>query len=358
MASLLREIILPKLRSINKRAPAKRLARRPAAGKSARPWRARRLDCWILSDGKAGHENQSRGLAEALGCEAKVLRLAAKAPWRWLAPRLWLDPLRAVAFSEAAPRPPWPALIVACGRLTAPVAGALRTASAGASFVVQIQDAKLPPARFDLVVAPEHDRLRGPNVLTCRGALTRVTAARLAEAAGHFASHYSALPRPRVAVLIGGSSRTHRMTEAGARALGEQLAVLAKREGAGLMATLSRRTPPAAAASLKAALAGSGAMIWDGRGENPYFGLLALADHIVVTGDSVSMASEAAGTGKPLYIAPLEGGSAKFTRFHESLRQAGIARPFDGLLKTWSYPPLTESARVASEIRKILDNRV
>ncbi|MEM7223644.1 MAG: mitochondrial fission ELM1 family protein [Pseudomonadota bacterium] len=314
-------------------------------------------DCWILSDGKAGHENQSLGLAEALGCQVRILRLEVKAPWRWLPPRLWPDALGAVHFLEARPTPPWPALIIACGRTTAPVGAALRKASAGASFVVQIQDAKLPPARFDLVVVPEHDRLRGPNVLTSRGALTRVTPERLAAAAAQFAPSYETLPRPRVAALIGGTSRTHRMTEENARALGGRLAGLTNEEGAGLMVTLSRRTPSAAAGALRVALQGSGAMIWDGSGENPYFGLLALADHIVVTGDSVSMACEAAGTGKPLYVAGIDGGSPKFTRFHDSLRQAGIARPFAGQLEIWTYAPLAESARLAGEIRHRLVNR-
>ncbi len=315
-------------------------------------------NCWILSDGKAGHENQSLGLAEALGRRPRVLRLSAKAPWRWLPPALWRDPLTAVRFQDARPAPPWPELIIACGRAPAPVAAALRQASGGASFVVQIQDAKLPPEDFDLVVVPEHDRLRGAKVLTSRGALTRVTPERLAAAAGHFEPTFGALPRPRVAVLVGGSSRAHRLTEARARALGEQLATLARRDGAGLMVTLSRRTPAAAAKALEAALAGSGAALWDGAGENPYFGFLALADHIVVTGDSVSMACEAAGTGKPLHIAALDGGSPKFSRFHESLRQAGIARPFTGRLEAWDYPPLAESARIAGEIRRRLATRL
>ena len=127
--------------------------------------------------------------------------------------------------------------------------------------------------------------------------------------------------------------------------------------GAGLLVTLCRRSPPAAAALLAQELSGSGAVLWDGRGENPYLGFLALADALVVTGDSVSMVSEAASTGKPVLIAALEGGSDKFTRFHESLRRAGITRPFAGRLEEWRYPPLAESARIAAEIRERLANR-
>ena len=94
--------------------------------------------------------------------------------------------------------------------------------------------------------------------------------------------------------------------------------------------------------------------LWDGTGENPYMGYLALADAIVVTEDSVNMASEAAGTGKPVYIARLTGGSRKFTRFHEGLREAGITRPFTGAFETWRYTPPDDMARAAARVRALL----
>src|SRR3546814_939157 len=87
------------------------------------------------------------------------------------------------------------------------------------------------------------------------------------------------------------------------------------------------------------------AEIWDGDGENPYFGILALADHVVVTGDSVNMVSEAASTGKPEHVVHLQGSFAKVTRFHEALVAAGIPRPFTGTLEAWSYAPLDETSR-------------
>ncbi|MBT5646243.1 MAG: hypothetical protein HOJ41_00140, partial [Rhodospirillaceae bacterium] len=89
---------------------------------------------------------------------------------------------------------------------------------------------------------------------------------------------------------------------------------------------------------------------WDGSGDNPYFGLLGLADAIVVTADSVSMVSEACATGKPVHVIELDGGSAKFARFHEALRRAGITRPFNGTLESWTYDAPDDTARVAAEI--------
>ena len=73
------------------------------------------------------------------------------------------------------------------------------------------------------------------------------------------------------------------------------------------------------------------AWIWDGIGENPYLGMLALAEYIVVTEDSASMVSEAASTGKPVYVAAMDGGNASFDAFHGLLRTEGVTRPFDGI---------------------------
>ncbi len=311
--------------------------------------------CWVLSDGKPGGEAQSIGLAEALGLVPDVRRIEVRAPWRLLPPAIWPRSLSTLAPGGARLAPPWPGILVACGRLTAAPALAVRRASDGACFAIQIQDARIAPRHFDLVVVPQHDRLRGPNVLTSRGALNRVTPQRLAAAAARLAPRLGHLPRPRVAVLIGGPGQAHRMPPRAVRDLAGQLANLARDQGAGLMVTASRRTGEENQAILRAALAELPSVFWDGRGDNPYFGYLGLADAVVVTEDSITMVSEAATTGKPVHVVGLEGGTAKFRRFHADLRQAGITRPFTGRLDQWRYPPLAETARIAAEVRRRLD---
>src|SRR3546814_15097915 len=108
--------------------------------------------------------------------------------------------------------------------------------------------------------------------------------------------------------------------------LAGQLATLA-RDGWGLMITPSRRTGRRNEEILRRALAGLPAEIWDGDGENPYFGILALADHVVVTGDSVNMVSEAASTGQPVHVVHLQGSSAKLPRLPAALVPPGRAPP-------------------------------
>ncbi|MEE8084271.1 MAG: mitochondrial fission ELM1 family protein, partial [Alphaproteobacteria bacterium] len=229
---------------------------------------------------------------------------------------------------------------------------AIGRASAKRCFTVQLLDPRTPLERFDLIVAPRHDGLSGANVIDSLGALHRVTPARLAAAAGQFAATVERLPHPRVAVLIGGATKHHRMTPKVAADLGDALNGLVRDQGASLMVTTSRRTGEANGRVLRERLEEGATLFWDGTGENPYFGYLGLADAILVTSDSVAMASEACATGKPVHVYDLPGGSAKFDRFHESLRQAGYARRFQGRIESWRYTPPDETARIATEIRR------
>jgi len=312
---------------------------------------------WALHDGKIGMANQVCGLAEAVGYGFVEKPVAIKAPWRHLSPSLWINPLAAVAPESAALEPPWPDLLIACGRLVTAPALAVKRASRGRTFWVQVQDPRFARRDVDLMVVPQHDPARGENVLLTLGAVHRVRPERLAEGRERLAPLFADLPRPLVGVLIGGSNRAYRLTEARLAALGDQLAALAE-QGFGIAVTASRRTPEAGLASLRMRLARVPHYLWSGSGENPYFGLLAQSDAFLVTADSVNMVSEAAATGRPVHVIELAGGSAKFRRFHDALRTAGIVRPFTGAIEQWTYPPLDDTARAAAEIRRRLASRL
>ena len=309
------------------------------------------LACWVITDGRVGIEVQAAGLARGLGLAPVVKRLKADRPWRWLPPRFWRDPLGHLAPDSDPLAPPWPDVLVGCGRLATAPGAAIRRAAAGRCFTIQIQDPKLPLGRFDALVIPRHDGVAGPNVIATLGSMHGLSETALAEAGARFAARFEALPRPWIGVLLGGNSRTHRLTAGNARGLAARLADWSREQGAGLIVTPSRRTSEATLALLREALAGCPAVIWDRSGENPYQGMLALADAFVVTADSVNMACEAAFTGKPIYIAPVRGGTPKFARFHRALRDAGISRPLGAAFETWHYPPLRETERVAAELR-------
>ncbi|AWK87571.1 mitochondrial fission ELM1 family protein [Azospirillum thermophilum] len=315
------------------------------------------LTCWVVSDGKPGMENQCLGLAESLGLTPVVKRVRLRSPWRELSPYLRIGNRFAAGPQGDPIEPPWPDLLIATGRQSIAPSLTARKRSGGRTFTVQIQDPQISPRHFDLVVVPRHDKLRGANVMTTRGALHRVTPEILRDAAARHAPRLAHLPSPRIAVLIGGNNGVYRLTPTIMGDVAERLAALTRSHGAGLMVTPSRRTGADNEAILRARLAGLPAEVWDGTGENPYFAYLGLADAVVVTCDSVSMTSEACSTGKPVYVIELDGGSPKFRAFHDGLYRDGITRPFDGSLDHWSYPVLDDTRQVADEVRRRLEAR-
>jgi uncharacterized protein len=313
---------------------------------------------WVLHDGKPGMASQALGLAEATDFPFIEKRLTIRRPWDRLAPLLWIAPLHA-AVTEAGRKlaPPWPDLVIGCGRNAVRPALAIRRASFGRTLAVHVQDPHFGRGQFDLLVVPEHDRLRGPRVIATRGAIHRVTAERLAAERRRFAA-LKDLPRPVLGVLIGGTNRAYRFDLACLAGIADTIAAAVQRSGGSILVTPSRRTGAAGVALLRERLAGMPGAVWDGTGENPYFAYLAIADALLVTADSVSMVSEAAATGKPVHILELPGGDAKFARFHDALRQAGITRPFAGVVEHWTYAPLDDTARAGAALRDLVRARL
>lgn len=316
------------------------------------------ISCWIITEGLAGTENQCLGVAEALGVVPVVKRIALRQPWLSLSPYFGSETEWTFSPLGDALRAPWPDLVIAAGRKSIAAARYVKRMSHNRSFTVFLQSPRISPSQFDLVAVPAHDRLRGPNVIVTLATPNRVTQARLDEARDYFADPFEDLPSPRVAVLIGGNSHAYRMNAETTRKITAQLYTLATEKNAALMVTTSRRTGEENISIIDEGLNDTTAWVWDHDTENPYFGLLAWADIIMVTADSASMLSEAATTGKPVYMIPLEGGSPRFTKFHQSLIERGAVRVFDSTLDTWTYPPLNDAANVAEEIKKRLKSGV
>ncbi len=316
------------------------------------------MDAWLLTDGRAGNVNQCLGLAEALGFAPVPKVIEVGLPWSRLPAAWWPRPLAAQRGADRLD-PPWPRVVLATGRTAFAPAAEIRRLSAGATVAIAIQNPRMDPTRFDLVVAPAHDRVAGANVIATVGAPHRVTRARLDEAASRFRALIDPLPRPRAAVLIGGAGTRYRFHRRSVAVLAAQLAALCDRQGVGLMVTTSRRTPPAVAAMLRRALAGKAAVLWTGDGDNPYFAFLAAADYVLVTPDSVSMPSEAASTGRPIYVLDMPGGGGRNALFLARLAELGVSRRFAGRLDPpWSYPPLDVTADAAAAIRARLGARI
>jgi mitochondrial fission protein ELM1 len=315
------------------------------------------VTCWVVTDGKIGMENQCVGLAEALGLAPVVKRIQLRSPWRELSPFLRHGLVHAFSRKGDKIVAPFPDLLIATGRASIPASLYVKRASRAAgkpTFTVQLQNPVIDPSRFDLVVVPRHDGLTGPNVMTTRGALHRVTPALLEREAAQLLPRIVHLPRPYICVLIGGSNAVYQLTPREMAPITEQLRAVAKASGGSLIVTPSRRTGADNLAVLQAALKDTPCFIWDGAGPNPYFGMLGVADTILVTGDSVNMVTEACRTGKPVYVIDLAGGSDKFRRFHQAMRDDGYTRQFAGDLTTWRYPPLDDMDAVTARVRMMM----
>jgi len=308
------------------------------------------MQCWIITEGMAGTENQCLGVAEKLGLTPKIKRVQLREPWKTLSPYLGFE--QNWTF-ESELSPPWPDILLTSGRKSIAASRYVKKMSGGKTFTVQIQDPRVDPGQFDLVAVPAHDPTRGSNVIVTDASPNRLTQDKLDEGRERFKELFQPLPEPRIAVLIGGNSKAYTLTP---NVMGQIVHSLQSIQGS-LIITASRRTGSENIDILQKGIQGLNAYLWNGHGENPYFGMLAWADYIMVTADSTSMISEAASTGKPVYILPLEGGNKRFEKFHNHLIDKGVARILDGMLEKWTYTPLQDADMIADEIKKRL-NRV
>lgn len=312
------------------------------------------LSIWAVGDGRAGIDNQVLGLAEAIARLLPAEIVQKRIGWKGYLDPLpaWLNPAPAWGASSGSSRfePPWPDLWIAAGRASLPLSIRMRRRSNGATFVVQLQDPRLPAGYFDLIAPPRHDQRTGARVFPITGAPHRATPERLAEGRARFAARIDPLPHPRIAVLVGGRSKAFDISAERAQVLGEQLERMAHVSGGSILATFSRRTPLPAREIIAGRLSHLPGWIWDGAGENPYFAFLGAADAFVVTEDSINMVAEAASTGKPIYIAAVDGRQRRKRLFHAELSQRGVIRAFTGEYQTWSYEPLRETDRLAEAV--------
>jgi mitochondrial fission protein ELM1 len=267
---------------------------------------------WVLTDHKPGHTTQSEGLARELGWPYERIDLEfnflQELPNAWTrGTRRTLTPVSAQRLTD-----PWPDLVIATGRRTAPIASWIRKQSRGRTRTLQMgRIGAFERDVFDLAITPAYACLYpDPRRIDTAAPVTRVSPAALERAAARWGPEFASAPAPRLALLVGGKDPEHEFRARQARRMGEAVAELATREGGSVLATTSRRTSRRVADALEKSLGEACAHFhrWEPNGsarENPYMGYLALADALVVTGESASMLAEACATGKPVYIYPL-----------------------------------------------------
>ena len=309
------------------------------------------LTCFVISDGRRGIENQALGLAEAASrvrpLEIIKHKIENGAAFKAASPTLQFamkSKPKDYGFTGFPPQ-----LAIGCGRQAIAPLLALKKHHPNI-FTIYVQDPRMDTDRFDLIIAPEHDNLTGRNVETMIGSPNCLTETELIGQMLSFSDGLAALPMPRAAMLIGGSSKTHKLgkTEHAAHI---QIAQDLIKKGYSLLITTSRRTADWAIEDYKL-LNSDYDNVWTyfGEGPNPYFAFLGGADIILVTEDSTNMLTEAASTGKPVFTLPMQGKAGKFQILYDSLAKHCNIHPFKGDTDAKGYEPLEETQRIAAQL--------
>ncbi len=371
---------------------------RCAQGSAAAPSRGRARGAqprvWVLADYMVGHTHQCVGLAEALGWPFEVKALEFNGLNRLNNQLLGATRLTLTRASAAKLEPPWPDLVICAGRRLTPPARFVARQSGGRTRLVQLGRKGGNRAEpFDLVVSCAHFGLPPhPRRLEVLTPVNRVTDELLARAAAGWSELCPDPMRAPIGVLVGGSCGSHRFEPETAGKMGRSLREFARRAGRPILLVTSRRTSSAAMQALERALSDCCTLFYRWRPDdsaNPYWGCLALASVLVVTGESESMLAEAVAAGKPVYIYPIperrrlryriarsivaRGRSAPRRNFcawlvhrglvhvprdlaflHRGLVEAGAARRFGEPFDTTARPPVHEMSKVVRRVRELM----
>lgn len=309
---------------------------------------------WGITGGRRGNDVIVEGVAKALqGAtpgEFRMIHTKLRPPFKWLAP---YRPAEQAAAHDKQIVPPYPDMVIASGRQAVPHARFIKRVSGGRVFSVFLQNPGIDPKHFDFVWAPAHDLLQGENVAAsllsphpmARGDLQL-------EAAKMTTRLVPQKPAGKtVAVLIGGPNKVYKFGKDEMTRLAQGLFALVQ-QGHYLMITMSRRSPDGHFKILRDMLPEDGYFLWDGEGDNPYHAMLGLAEHIIVTSDSVNMVGEACLPGVPVQVFMLKGKSKKFDRFHAALRQRNYVRPFTYVLEDWPVKAHNPTPGIAKAINQ------
>ncbi|MBM5783064.1 MAG: hypothetical protein FJ368_06580 [Pelagibacterales bacterium] len=318
-------------------------------------------EIWILSDGRAGTFSQGVGLAQALGISYKIIEvnysIFAKLPNIFFSSsklrlsQKTINQLNKIDY--------FPKAIISCGRRTAPVALYLQTQSLSKIKIIQIMNPNLNFGKFDFVILPKHDNFDAAkfnNVITTIGSLTKINQEAIENEKQKFFQEFENIKEQKIAILLGGSSNKTQFEIESAIKLAKISSKIANNMNASLIILNSRRTSDEISYNFIKNLNCSFKFFdWKKITQNPYLAVLGYADFFIVTGDSVSMISECASTGKPIYIFDEKNiSSKKHKNFHKNLFKEKYASELKEdleFLEKKSSEILNETQRVALLIK-------
>ena len=305
------------------------------------------LKALLLTQGMHGMVSQVEGLAKALGLSYKHQKIELKSFWNLIPPKI--SPI-----SENLVKNKFVCdckIIISCGRKSVIPSIALKKRLGNQIFNIHIQDPKVSFEHFDLIVSPEHDRLRGENIINTTGAIHYLTKKEINDN-----SKYLGIEKDKrkelVAFIIGGPNKYYNYSEKQIHELFNKVKTLFTPDKFKIIVIPSYRTPENI---LKIAFNtfSINHHVVKNIDKKAYLSALAISNYIVVTCDSTSMISEAAMTGKPVYIAMMKSfkPTGRFKKFYSQLKDLGITRELEDRVESWSYNSLNEVHRIAPIVK-------
>ena len=303
----------------------------------------------LLTQGMHGMISQVEGLAKALDLDFTHHTVELNSFWKVIPPKL--TPISQNIYKKINQKEF--DVIISCGRKSVIPSIHLKKTSNKKVFNIHIQDPKVDLNLFDFIVAPEHDNLDGQNVIKTKGAIHYLTENEISENKDYLKSFIKNDERNIWALILGGPNKYYEYSTKNMKHIFNSLYKLLKKHDFQLVVIPSMRTPTNTIHYAKEFFGENHTIIMD-VDKKAYLSALSIAENIIVTCDSSSMISEAALTGKPIYIASIvpKKNDKRFQQFRNLFRELNIIRNLGEDVVKWSYQKLNETTRVANIINQ------
>ena len=307
-----------------------------------------KLKALLLTEGLHGMISQTEGLAKALNFDYIHEKIELNSFWK-LIPTSF-TPVKKFVFKNQVEQDF--DVIISCGRKSIIPSIFLKKNSKKKIINIHIQNPKISLKHFDFVVCPEHDNLEGPNVLTTKGAIHYLTLEEINNSKDYLLNK---LERDKdvITLILGGPNKYYNYSDENMISIFSRINRMLKEHNLQLVVIPSNRTPKKTIELSKEYFTDNRTVI-DVVDKSAYLSSLALSKYLVVTCDSTSMISEAALTGKPVYVAmiPALRNDKRFQRFRSLFEKLHIIKILENKLETWNYEKLNEADRIALEIKR------
>ena len=308
-----------------------------------------KLKALLLTEGMHGMISQVEGMAKALNAEYshKIVRLSF--PWNLIPPKF--TPISDIVLKDKIyiTDNEIPDLIISCGRKSV-IPSILLKRKNLKIFTIHIQDPKVNLKNFDAIVAPEHDNLKGDNIYTSKGAIHYITELEINKAEQYLSDKIEG--EKIVSLILGGPNKYYSFNSDQIINIFNQIKSIFVSDGYKVIIIPSMRTPKEIV-DLAIREMGSCGHVVNKVDKQAYLSAYALANYVIVTCDSTSMISEAATSGKPIFVAHMKAkkNNYRFKRFFELFKQMGITKDLGEKVENWTYNKHNEAQRIALELK-------